>query len=152
MKQIEVDDTKPPIAEGDIDALEKRLGVTFPGQYRRWLLKHNGGRPYPDRFRFKNKTGPYTSSVVAWFFAIHDGEYENLESNFETFKVLDRRLPENLVPIARDPGGNLVCISVAGADQGKVYFWDHEEESATPDYGNCHLLANTFDEFIAGLQ
>jgi hypothetical protein len=84
MKQIEVYDAEAPIEEADFDALEKRLGVRFPRQYRNWLLKHNGGQPVPGGFRFKHETGPYTDSVVAWFFALYEGDYENLELEFSS--------------------------------------------------------------------
>jgi hypothetical protein len=45
-----------------------------------------------------------------------------------------------------------ICLSFGGPDEGKVYFWDHEEEPPQPSYANCHLIAGSFDEFIAGLH
>ena len=83
-----------------------------------WL--HNGGRPVPNQFRFKKEQGPYTDSIVDWFLAIYEGEYDNFEQYFQTYKIEDDRVPEHLVPIAHDPGGNLVCISVSGSDVGAV--------------------------------
>ena len=56
------------------------------------------------------------------------------------------------MPIARDPGGNQILLAFAGPNEGKVYFWDHEEEPAMPNYSNCHLIADSFREFIEGLH
>ena len=64
------------------------------------------------------------------------------------------RMPEELVPIAHDPGGNQICIAVAGPKTGAVYFWDHEEEAdddETPGYDNVYLIANSFNEFLNSL-
>jgi hypothetical protein len=150
-----IDEPKRPTSDAEIDALEARLKIKFPMDYRLWLLKYNGGRPTPNRFQQKGKSGPYTDSLVAWFLAIHDGKYSNLESKFKNLKVFQKRLPENLVAIADDPFGNEICITVAGKDYGAVYFWDHEEEGpegVEPDYRNCHLVADSFTEFINNLH
>ena len=37
------------------------------------------------------------------------------------------RIPEGVLPIAHDAGGNLVCLDVAGKFPGSVWFWDHEQ-------------------------
>ena len=31
-----------------------------------------------------------------------------------------------MLPIAVDPGGNLVLLAIEGEDTGKVFFWNHE--------------------------
>jgi hypothetical protein len=147
-----IKDAEAPVSAAQLDALEDRLGTVLPPEYRAWLLRFNGGRPDPARFRYKYERGAYTDSSVAWFFAVHDGPYENFERKYRAFKLLQRRLPEHLVPIAGDPFGNMICMSFGGEDKGKIYFWDHEEEPAEPSYDNCHLIADSFDEFITGLH
>jgi len=128
--------------------LENELGISLPNQYRRFLLEHNGGRPSADCFDFKGGT---TGSCVDWFLGIHNKPHNNLLRYLETYKD---RIPQNFFPIAHDPGGNLIAISVAGFDRGRVYFWDHEqekEEGETPDYSNVVPIADSFDEFIGKL-
>lgn len=64
------------------------------------------------------------------------------------------RIPPNLLPIAHDPFGNLICLSVAGQDRGKVYFWDHEvevREGEIPSYRNVSFIADNFESFLDGL-
>ena len=131
-----------------ISKLENDLGINLPVSYKRFLLEHNGGRPTPDCFNFKGET---TGSCVDWFLGIHNKEHNNLLRYLETYK---KRIPHNFFPIAHDPGSNLVCLSVAGADHGAVYFWDHEEENETDgthDYSNVISVADSFDEFIGKL-
>ncbi len=135
-----------------LEALEAKLRLKLPAAYRAWLLRFNGGTPVPGEFKYKTEEGPYTDSRVAFFYAVYDGEYENFEKQFINYKVTQRRMLDNLIPFARDPFGNCLCLSISGADEGAVYFWDHEEEPATPSYANCHLIADTFDEFIGGLH
>jgi cell wall assembly regulator SMI1 len=144
-------DTKQPLTPADLEAVEQRLGIRLPDDYRAWLLKHNGGRPKPAGFKYKLETGPYTDGVVAWFLGLHDGPHENFERDCRWWKG-QHRLPENLFPIADDPFGNLICMSFGGADKGKIYFWDHEEEGPEPSYDNCHLIADSLQEFLEGLH
>src|SRR5215472_5355466 len=37
----------PPVSEADVQRYEQRLGVTFPDDYRNFLLTTNGGIPTP---------------------------------------------------------------------------------------------------------
>jgi cell wall assembly regulator SMI1 len=150
---IRVEQTKTPLSEADIAAFEQRTGLRLPPQYRDWLLQHNGGTPKPAGFRYRHETGPYTDSCVAWFQNIGPHRYENLEGTIRVFRdPQEMRVPDDLLPFARDPGGNLICIGLYGENEGKVYFWDHEEETVPPSYRNCHLVADSFDEFINGLH
>lgn len=144
---IKMTDSDPPIGDVDVDGFERRTGVTLPPQYRRWLLAHNGGRPDPSRFNYKGESGPYTDSLISLFFSLSD-----MEADITQFKVWQQRMPDELVPIADDPFGNRICIGTAGPHEGKVYFWDHEEEQDEPTYDNCHLLADSFEEFLNGLH
>jgi hypothetical protein len=157
MGDMEIQESKAPVSAERIAMVEEALRIRLPAQYKQFLLEHNGGRPKLCAFNCRDKTGPYSDSVVNWFLAIHDGKYNNFEWFFRTFKVADARLPETLVPIAIDPGGNLICISVSGPDEGAVYFWDHELEPSPADrstvgYPNVHLIADSFDEFLVNLR
>ena len=152
---INIRDTETPLLSEAIRKVEDRFGIVLPIEYRDFLLLHNGGRPRPDVFRFKKPSGKYADSCVDWFLAIYDGEHDNFESYFETYKLDQHRLPTELVPIAHDPGGNLICIAVSGSRKGAVFFWDHEYEcdiGETPTFANVHVIADTFSEFLNSLQ
>ncbi len=146
---VVIQNAEQPLAIERLEQVEKAYGIKLPLQYRRFLLAHNGGQPVPNQLHFKNMQGRDTDSIVDWFLAIYDGEIDSFEDYFGNYKVDENRLPEALVPIAHDPGGNLVCICIYGKDEGAVYFWDHEHELGG---NNIHLIADSFDEFLAGLR
>jgi len=67
-------------------------------------------------------------------------------------QVKPPRIPRDMIPIARDSFGNQICIGVSGPRCGYVYFWDHEnEDEDEPTYRNMHLVAKSFQEFLAQL-
>lgn len=140
-------DSKGPVSESKIDALEKKLSIKLPSKYRDFLKKYNGGYPEPDGFRFKDESD---GSSVDRFLGIDVGEHSNLE---KYLSIYDGRVPKNLFPIAHDPGGNLVVVGVSDNEKDKVYFWDHEQEADgwEPDMSNVHLIADDFDEFLRRL-
>ena len=139
-----------------INEVEKWIGLTFPHEYKNHLLLHNGGRCEPNIFGFIENEEP-AESCIDWFLAIYDGKYNNLKDYIETYKLNEKRLPIHIIPIAHDPGGNLVCISCGKEDYGYVYFWDHDKEvnysiSGDFDYSNLYLVAKTFNSFLENLM
>ncbi len=143
----------PPVSEAELNAVEKSLGVKFPKPYRDFLLTCNGGEPVPDGFCRPEDKEP--SAYVQEFYEISDEEGCSLVEFFRSFKQGHNWLPKSLMPIANDPGGSLICLSVSGKDKGSVYFWDHEQagerELEDPnDYDDVTPLAAGFDEFLLG--
>lgn len=144
---------KPTLSEPEIDAAENAIGVKFPNEYRHFLLRTNGGRPFPDEFDipWEPSHSPlgWARSMVDWFLSIHDGEYSNLvEDNNISFKG---RIPKDTLAIAYDPGGNLILMGVGDNNNGQIHFWvkDYEvEEGDTPGYDNMCLLASSLPEFL----
>jgi cell wall assembly regulator SMI1 len=152
---IRIYESEKKISPRKLAAVEQKLSIKLPKEYRDFLLSHNGGRPEPDGFLAINDRGEETDSCVDWFLAIYNGEDDNFEDNFRAYKIEDVRLPDELVPIATDPGGNLICIAVDGPKCGAVYFWDHEMEAGTgekPSYDNVYLIANSFNAFVDSLS
>jgi cell wall assembly regulator SMI1 len=153
---IAINDCEARLSAEGLNSIEKKLGIVLPDEYRSFLLKHNGGRPRPKCvFHFKNENGKSCDSMVDWFLAIYDGEHDNFETYYKLYKAREARLPKELIPIAHDPGGNLICIAVSGEKKGSVFFWDHEKEAdehEPADYRNVYLITNSFNEFIASLS
>lgn len=149
-------ETEVLITMDEINDLEKYVGLTFPDQYKKHLLKYNGGRCSPNIFSFY-QNGRKNESDVDWFLAIYDGKYDNLKEHIKTMKLEEKRMPSFMLPIAHDSGGNLICISCDTEDEGYIYFWDHENEvdyntSDDSDYSNLFFVAKSFNEFINGLK
>ncbi|WP_339527211.1 SMI1/KNR4 family protein [Pseudomonas sp. EA_35y_Pfl2_R111] len=153
--KIKVTPIADSVNEDVIKRFEEALGSKLPEDYRGFMLDHNGGDP-EERcvFKLKGVDGPYSESLVRYLFAFSAETDESIEYNYEVY-TLAKRLPENILPIGEDPGGNLICLSFQGEDAGKVYFWDHEQEGLTESsstYSNLQIIADNFYEFIDGLE
>ncbi len=65
-------------------------------------------------------------------------------------------IPDDLLPIGVDWGGNYLCIAIKGKNLGRVYFWSHEEQGEIgvgeiPGDRNVYFVSNSFNEFIKSL-
>jgi hypothetical protein len=119
-----------------LDAFEKSLGSTLPEPYRTHLLEHNGGCVY----------GAQQLGDLHHVHGIHDGpEWARFHDRSQYAGLV----PERLLPIADDPGGNLICIVLSGPDVGAVCFWDHER--ADDPVASVTPLAPDFGAFLRGL-
>jgi len=134
--------------EKSLDDFEKEFEIKLPEEYRHFLIKYNGGYPAPDGFKFMNKD---KGSSVDRFLGLIDREYDDIRKYIEKYK---NRIPDNLIPIAYDPGSNLLCISISGGDFDNIYFWEHEfefNEGQKPDYTIVMVIANSFNDFLSKL-
>ena len=148
---LNIDRSGPPLDESKIAQAEKRWGVKIPPAYRKFLMSHNGGRPDPSDFRITTPRGSELVSIRTFLGIDMPEETFGLDYVMETFAD---RLPSDLFPIARDPGGNIIAVATQGADAGKVYFWDHEREAddgEPPSKMNLHLISESFDSFLKNL-
>lgn len=142
----------PPATEACVAALESELGDRLPEDYRRFLLRHNGGRVRPGGFWLAVRTSPATAlpdGEVETLSGLHGGKYSSLEQEFRSRR--DRH-PGDVIPIADDAFGNRFCLVIHGDRRGQVWFWDHEREPPRPvDWSNMDLIAESFDAFMRGL-
>lgn len=139
----------------DISAFEKRIGYLLPEDYKEFLLKTNGGSfdcyKVIDTERF-GKTSP---EMVDLIYGLNSESYSDLDDKFNTYHIEDKRMPDGLIPIAGDPGGNHFCIALGEGKNGEIYFWDHElevefdsPEQAKNYYENCFFVCGSFSEFL----
>jgi hypothetical protein len=150
MRDIDFSASFPTIDERRVIDLEETLNMSFPQDYRNFLLSHNGGHPSFDVFPIRGH--PISdSSMIQLFFGIANGEYDDLSAMFHRSRG---RIPANLVPIARDYGGNLICLALSSNNKGRVFFWEHEGEAREgdqPTYGNIYLIAESFNALLNSL-
>lgn len=152
----------------NVEGIEKRYSISLPELYKRFLLRYEDSEFEREiQFRTIEKT-PWSHGddfeSLGSFFVISDG-INNLEKKIEQYYD---RLPTSILPIADDSAGNLLCIGVKDDEyQGKIYFWDHENEfvakvmlneglngaSSIEDYWeNIYLVAGSFIDFIRSLE
>lgn len=146
--RIDVENPHGPTSREEIASFEARRKVSLPEEYKAFLLKSNGGSPVPNVFQVPGFH--YKDAVLDFFYGIH-----NREEIFQLDKACDvyaGRIPADLIPIADDPFGNVICLGWKGKRRGKIYFWDHENEGDEQDYGNVHLVASSLAEFLDTLQ
>jgi hypothetical protein len=79
-------------------------------------------------------------SLLSVFFGFSSREAYNIEKRLDTYSG---RMPSNFLPIASDPGGNIVVMSVSGEDRGKIYYWNHDHQE---------LPLEQFNSMVADLK
>jgi hypothetical protein len=141
---VNIIEANNPVDEITLSNFEHEWKTKLPEDYRTFLKTYNGGHPKPDCFNFD---GEKTGSCINWFLGINNEE----DDLAEYLKIYRRRIPKGFFPIADDPGGNLICIGTESKYFGKIYFWDHELETETPDFSNVKLISHTFNDFLNNL-
>lgn len=131
----------PAVNEARLDRLQTELGAALPAAYRRFLLRHNGGRPSDAAFEVPR----FGRTLVNDFLAVDGGDHGDLMAMRHR---MDHVLPPALLAVADDPAGNLVCVGLAGATAQRVFFCCLEE----PIECGLYPLADDFDAFLARLQ
>ena len=129
----------PLPTESAIAQLEAYIGSILPHSYREFLIRENGGVPELPYFVLQENGATYADSVVRYFLGISENFNLDLKHNFDIY-VAARRLPSFVLPIAVDPGGNLLVLLLSGIDRGALYFWDHELEGVTTDSSDMSSL------------
>jgi hypothetical protein len=140
------------IGESDIRAFEQAIGARLPDEYRNFLLERNGGKVKPPWFSIPNSNWRGNRGRVHYFFSICDDSTLSLLDAWETHRG---RVPDELLPVGTDPGGDLLCIGLCGENAGAMFLWDRSDEvpdGEPPDYRNVFRLAPSFSSFMSSLS
>jgi SMI1/KNR4 family protein SUKH-1 len=144
-----------PFTESQIAELRRKVDAQLPEKYERFLTVF-GCSGFS---REVNCTPTDKPLYFGWFFGF-DELLLAIECSRET-------LPESIIPIGEDGGGNAFCLGVAGKDFGKVYFnnhclgWHADAESLLRQgkevpsdirYGIVHEVAPSFEQFIMNMS
>jgi hypothetical protein len=123
-------------------ALEARLGVRLPGEYRGFLKRYNGGVPRPRVFRLPGADGSRMQRAVKRFLAVgvkpSSGQDIDIDLESTRARLHDWALPRRMLAIASvddefDVG--LLCLSLSGNDRGCVAYYsplDSTDSSTLP--------------------
>lgn len=150
MTELKIQNTLPSLSKTEIAEFEDSVDFVLPSSYREFLHHYNGGRPEPNMFPIQDFYAD-THGLLDRFLSIAEGNVLDLTRHILVFH---ERIPPELLPIARDPGGNLICLAVKGSNYGKIYYWDHETEvddGEQPTYDNVYFIANSFDDLLNSL-
>jgi hypothetical protein len=131
------------LSETELKSVERRLGYALPADYREFLRKYGMATGTGD-VKFTNMNDPEEiESSVDVFYGVGDGDTYDLLGQKHAHR--ESMLP-HILPIASSPGGHF-CLSLAGNDRGKVYWWELHS-----DRDNLELVANSFRSFVNSLR
>jgi cell wall assembly regulator SMI1 len=146
---VKVTQSYKPLSDDEVKAYENKLGVELPGEYRDFLLLHNGGKAYPDVINYKRKYNPEASTIIDRILGLEDDQIFTIPYFKDNFSD---RIPAHLLVIATDVGGNNICIAVSGDKRGQIFFWHHEfpedDDDELPGENNFFFIASSFSEFL----
>ena len=139
-----------PVDQKDFTAIERLVGCPLPANIRSFLEHASGGTPAKAEFRY-GKTGD-GASLVQYFYAV-TGKARDADLLVNVLSVLKDRIPQTTLPLAEDPGGNVVLIYLEGNRQGEVWYWDHDQEGQQSDLdANLHFISKSLQAFLASLS
>ncbi|WP_431087467.1 SMI1/KNR4 family protein [Paenibacillus sp. 8b26] len=146
---IEFETSFKPIINQELNAFEETYNLILPDDYKNFLLYHNGGKTVRRRFETKDKT---IASSIMLFLPLSKETENNLENFYKKYN-LSNIVPPNFIPIGIDPADSLICLSIDGKDQGKVYFCDMDyfEEDNELKQEFIRLISPSFKEFVNSL-
>ncbi|MDU7074031.1 MAG: SMI1/KNR4 family protein [Streptococcus peroris] len=122
-----------------IERMEDRLQITLPDDYKQFVLKYDGGYPYPNHFKVDGKVEIFNNLI-----SLDENEYDNI---YEILEDLQDRLSDQLIPFAEDGFGNLLCFDYS-ADKN-IVFWDHEKNY--DDFKESTFVCSSFSSLIENL-
>ncbi|MCI9309694.1 MAG: SMI1/KNR4 family protein [Lawsonibacter sp.] len=115
-----------------IAELEERYHITFPEEYRAFLVKYNGG--FTPKTKFKKGR---MASDLKGFYGIG-----KVKLSFDSLDM-EKWLCLSMWPTACDSFGNLILTGLDQERRGKIYFWDHERGGALT------LLGADLSQFVS---
>ncbi|MEH6962814.1 SMI1/KNR4 family protein [Priestia megaterium] len=131
------------LSNQEINAFEIEHNLSLPFKYKQFMLENNGAIIEPSVFQISEDKG---ESVLSALFAIDRNLKRNVLEKY--IFIYDGRIPEEFLPIGKDPGGHVICVN----NDDHIYFWDHEEETSQPnDLNNMYLLAENIYMFVDSL-
>lgn len=145
-----------PVSAQKVAAVERRLGVKFPRDYKQFLRTVNGGIPEPHSFLVPGWGG----ACLDFLFGI--GSTPDVGN--DDLRVLRKRvcdleyqqklldLPPGLIAIGIDPGADILLLRVSEPNVGRVFFFDRKGFWVGPGGQNIFPVADSFAAFLDSLH
>ena len=129
-----------------IEQCEHQLGVSFPDSYREFLCSTNGGNPFPKLINVAN-----AGDVLIDFLYGVSGNDQPGDLIFEQRKAQELDpLPDGLIVIGHDPGGNRFLLETCGEKCGCIFYWDSASffPRSSTEEGNTYFVAESMEDFL----
>ena len=111
--------------------------LEFPKSFVDYLQAHNNAQLEENILDLGDN-----ECCVRYFYGTSLEYYSDIRMIYEDYQG---RMPQELIPIADPDFGNQICMSLAKATYGKIYFWDHE-------IADLKEIAPSFDALLAGIK
>jgi cell wall assembly regulator SMI1 len=143
------------ISEENIIKIENDLDIKFPKDYKNFMININGGVPEEDMlYDFYDEVSEIeNTSIIREFFSLYVDDTilkNNLKIIYNTMKN-EKTISADMIPIADDPAGNIIGLSLNKDDYGFIYYLNHEFEDVETGYLIKSKIANSFKDFIDNL-
>ena len=156
--------TRRNATDADLRRVEARLGGRLPDDYRAFVVRYGQGGVQQRAWFPIEEASPWGPWGLLDQFLGFSTKGDGIED--AAFDLFAGQIPEKMLPIAYDPGGNLLLIAAEGSDRpaGSVWFWDHEHRPRADDDGtgwrgneraaddNLYAVAASFTEFLSALR
>ncbi|MCJ2131332.1 SMI1/KNR4 family protein [Methylobacterium sp. E-045] len=143
----------------EIEAFEALIGARLPDDYRAFLALTRGGR-LRGRVVFSLVGEEIGAERVGCVAGLCGEEDCSLQERHRTASDCD--IPESLLSIMTDGGGNDIALVLRPDRLGEVFFLDHEvsggegrptlEDAEGKDWGYAIRFASSFSEMVAGFR
>jgi hypothetical protein len=153
-RHLAIERTKPAPTDAQLAAIENLLGASLPQSFRDFLRAANGGYlEYVIDVSMRDGTSEQLS--FCGIFAADAGTFcdetlvGEIRSGREHFK-----LPQGVLPFARDGGGSVVFLDLSSEGNGRVVAFVHGLPAWTGLRGESAFveLAPSFDEYVQKLR
>ena len=125
-----------------LDELERRIRVTFPEDYRRFLLQYNGGYFNEPEITPVNQGCPLVMLTCLYGIgASHPYAELAQPSDLVLFEGND---PPKILPIGDTPMNSLIILVTEPEGRGEIFLKEA--------FGDFHYLASSIDEFFTLLR
>lgn len=133
------------ITKDDIDEIEELFDVVLPNDYKKFLLKYNGGAVKLNEFNELFLDDANETVSIDVFYGIHTG---SKASDIEYWtKEYAEDLFEKTIIIGDSIQQGFVVLVCDGFNNGIYYYDDSYCFDSSNDESNVYFIANTFDEF-----
>lgn len=148
--KLEIIEPNEKISDKDIEKIEQKYNLSFPVEYKNFMLKYNGGEPADLLFK-PQEIQDHRLQVFEFYSLERLEEFlevikKEMASKEEFYMLMYQRYGKEKMIIIGEIGWNssALCVCYSEKDYGKVYFINMNEVNDD----EFHLLANNFDEFM----
>jgi hypothetical protein len=146
---------------------ELAIGATLPAELRNFMLRFNGGLPYPEdipesvsihvRLRWNDGSPAIKYGRSANLERVYRVEGEPAVDLVRANRDFRGRIPEDTITFGYDAGGNQFLIGIGEKNRGKIFFWAKwweadRDAGQMPSHDNVAVVADSFLHFLKGMS